>query len=194
MKRKRILDKLVLTEISGVDRPCQEGAHVAIMKRKETTMDEVQELEGAVLDLEARVQELNKKTTQPHAPIAVNDFETTVTEIRKRDNCSRTDALVKARAENPNGFAAYNSDNTPNDFDALMAAEIAKGAPASVARQRVGLKFPNAAATLIAKTSGKHPFESVVDAIQEQAGVTRTVAMSRARRKEPAKFQHYQEA
>jgi hypothetical protein len=33
--KRRVLDKLLLTEISGVDRPCQEGARVAIMKRKE---------------------------------------------------------------------------------------------------------------------------------------------------------------
>jgi hypothetical protein len=31
--RKRVLEKLTLTEISGVDRPCQEGARVTIMKR-----------------------------------------------------------------------------------------------------------------------------------------------------------------
>ena len=35
--KRRILEKLVLEEISGVDRPCQEGARVAIMKR---AMDE----------------------------------------------------------------------------------------------------------------------------------------------------------
>lgn len=33
MSRRRILEKLELTEISGVDRPCQEGAKVTIMKR-----------------------------------------------------------------------------------------------------------------------------------------------------------------
>lgn len=31
--RRRVLEKLILTEISGVDLPCQEGARVAIMKR-----------------------------------------------------------------------------------------------------------------------------------------------------------------
>jgi hypothetical protein len=38
-KRRRVLTKIKLTEISGVDRPCQEGAKVAIMKRDEPPED-----------------------------------------------------------------------------------------------------------------------------------------------------------
>lgn len=85
------------------------------------------------------------------------------------------------------------ASETNADFDSLVATEIAKGAPASVAAQRVGLKYPNAAAQVITKRE-KHPFEKVVDAIMEQDGVSRSVAMSRARKKEPVKFAAYQEA
>ena len=74
-----------------------------------------------------------------------------------------------------------------------LLGEIAKGSPPSVAAQRVGLKYPNAAAQVITKRE-KHPFEKVVDAIMEQDGVSRSVAMSRARKKEPVKFAAYQEA
>jgi hypothetical protein len=191
---RRILEKLVLTEISGVDNPCQEGARVAIMKRKEPNVN-TEELEGSVIDLEAQVAHLNKQIetavhAEPKQPIYINEFENTVAEIRRRDNCSRTVALVKARAENPNGFAAYNSGNTPQDFAALVAEEIRKGCPASVAAQRVGLKYPDAAATVIEKA--KHPFLAAVDAIMQQDGCSRAVAMARARKKEPAKYAQYQ--
>lgn len=35
-KRRRILEKFSINEISGVDRPCQEGALVTIMKREQS--------------------------------------------------------------------------------------------------------------------------------------------------------------
>lgn len=44
MKRRRVLEKLKLTEISGVDNPCQEGARMVIMKRAE---DDVSKKLGA---------------------------------------------------------------------------------------------------------------------------------------------------
>jgi hypothetical protein len=185
-----------------VDLPCQEGANVAIMKRKASNMNE--ELEGQMIDLEARIAHLTKilaaapgeqakQDFDPFKRVGVTDFEQTVAEVQKRDNCSRTDALAKARQENAAGFANYQASETNADFDSLVATEIAKGAPASVAAQRVGLKYPNAAAQVITKRE-KHPFEKVVDAIMEQDGVSRSVAMSRARKKEPVKFAAYQEA
>jgi hypothetical protein len=192
MKRKRrVLEKLKLTEIRGVDRPCQEGARVAIMKRKEPNMNDTENLlEGALIDLEAQVVDVDVAVRADAKPIHINEFENTVAEIRKRDNCSRTDALVKARTENPEGFAAYNADNAPKDFEALVEAEMAKGVSDSVARQRAGLKYPDATAAVIEKA--KHPFEQVVDTIQAQDGCSRAEAMARARKKEPVKFAHYQ--
>jgi hypothetical protein len=200
-KRRRILEKLVINEISGVDFPCQEGAGVAIMKRKATNMNE--EVEGQMIDLEARIEHLTKtlatvtdkaeakKDFDPFKRVRVTDFEQTVAEIQKRDACTATEAMAKARKENAAGFANYQANETNADFDSLVAAEIAKGCAPSVAAQRVGLKYPNAAAAMIAKKD-KHPFEKLVDAIMEQDGVTRSVAMSRARKQEPVKFAHYQ--
>jgi hypothetical protein len=124
MKRKRrVLEELKLTEISGVDFPCQEDARVAIMKRKEQEamdidqMEKVAELEGAVCDLEAKVSDLTKrleraseqpaKKLDPFKRVGVTDFQQTVSEIKKRDNCTRTEAFSKARKENPDAFAAY---------------------------------------------------------------------------------------
>jgi hypothetical protein len=200
--KRRILEKLKMTEISAVDRPCQEDARVAILKRadepnerKEINVDTT-ELVGAVIDLEAKMAHLAKtlaeaKAKDPEAKTSP-DFEATVAEIRKRDACTHTEALTKARTENPKGFAAYQAGGTNADFDALVEAEIAKGVSDSVARQRVGLKYPNAAAAVIAK-AGKHPFEQVVDAIMQQEKCSRAVAMQRARKKEPLKFHSYQE-
>jgi hypothetical protein len=82
--------------------------------------------------------------------------------------------------------------NADADFDSLVEAEMEKGVSEAVARQRVGLKYPDAAAAVITK-QGKTPFEKVVDAIMEQDGCSRSAAMSRARKKEPLKFAHYQE-
>ncbi len=39
------------------------------------------------------------------------DFEAKVSEIRKRDNCSRADAMTKARAEHEDLFKAYQASN-----------------------------------------------------------------------------------
>lgn len=38
---------------------------------------------------------------------AAKDFDSKVSEIKKRDNCTRTEALAKARKENPELFAQY---------------------------------------------------------------------------------------
>ena len=177
-QKRRVLEKLKLTEISGVDRPAQESAHVAIMKRKDDTMDDqtpiegIAELEGAVLDLEAQVADLTKRLAEADAKLKIDpfkrlgsvDFEQTVTEIRKRDNCTRTEALSKARRENPEGFEEFQGVEAEADTPAIIAK------------------------------AGKTPFEHLVDQIMSDEKVTRSVAMSRARKKEPAMFGHYQEA
>lgn len=57
--KRRILDELVLTEISGVDRPCQEGARVAIMKRASPTPN-LAHLEYRVVTLSNRVRDMSE--------------------------------------------------------------------------------------------------------------------------------------
>ena len=59
--KRRILHKLVLPEISAVDKPCQEGARALIMKHDKpepTKMDEVSKLEEHVDHLLAKVDQL----------------------------------------------------------------------------------------------------------------------------------------
>src|SRR5262249_25372565 len=117
---------------------------------------------GAICDLEARLEDLTKKLAE----------------------------VALAQPKVLDDSAPGNADAA---FGALVEAEMNKGCSEAVARQRVGLKYPDAAAALIAKQD-KTTLEKVVDAIVEQDGVSRSVAMSRARKKEPTKFQHYQEA
>jgi hypothetical protein len=201
MAKRRVLEKLIINEISGVDNPCQENARVAIMKRENnmTEQTEDQLLDGQLLDLEAKLMEFNKvlaavgEAAEEADKAAIEQsFEQKVEEIRKRDNCSRTDALSKARKEAPEDFASYCGDGpTPMDFDILVASEIQKGCVPAVAAQRVGLKYPEAAAAMIAKAS-KHPFEAVVDTIMARDNCNLATAMKRARREQPVKFHHYQ--
>jgi hypothetical protein len=184
-KRKRVLEKLIITEISGVDRPCQEGAFAAIMKREPILERAASSIEKSQHHFAAAIAKYNEHHD------AMGRFAS-VAELQKRDNCTAQAAMTKARFENQVGFANYQSNATNDDFDALLEKEIAKGSPPSVAAQRVGLKYPNAAAAVIAKRE-KHPFEKVVDAIMQQDGCSRSEAMSRARKKEPVKYHYYQE-
>jgi hypothetical protein len=140
----------------------------------------VEELQGEVYDLEAQIVDLAKKLDaansqdpeaqkvgfDPYARLGADfaPFEQTVNEIKKRDNCSRTDALAKARKENPEGYENFLAGTGTNADSEIV---ITKGE--------------------------KHPFEKVVDSIMQQEGCSRAVAMQRARKKEPVKFAHYQE-
>jgi hypothetical protein len=76
------------------------------------------ELECQVANVEAQIDLLNKRfAALSVAPTSGEDFdhhsadlETAASEIRKRDNCSRTEALSKARRENPVAFARYRAE------------------------------------------------------------------------------------
>jgi len=63
--KRRILEKLKLTEISGVDKPCQRGAVVTIMKRDPEAS--VEALNERVAKLKQQIATLNKAfdTNQP---------------------------------------------------------------------------------------------------------------------------------
>lgn len=134
-KRRRILHKLRIDEISGVDSPAVEGALVTLMKRA----DDDPEKEQPMMDFDAHVSEIAKRehcsTTQamklarkqhpeafaayqahpPDPPVrkraAVSkptlDFMRAVADIRKRDNCSHVTAMSRARKEHRDLFDQY---------------------------------------------------------------------------------------
>jgi len=184
MPKRRILEKLKITEISGVDRPCQEGARVTIMKREDPKVNKLHALEDRVLVLKNRADALTEhlaNRAEPAAPIP--DFDTVVASIPKRDNCSGTQAFTKARREAPDAFAAFNRlvpkkpAKEDDDFDDLVEAGKDKH------RQRVS-KSANATAD----------FMSAVDATMIAKRCSRTEALTAARKSNPKLFAAYQEA
>jgi hypothetical protein len=54
--KRRVLEKLNITEISGVDRPCQEGARVAIMKRDFSEKHRIDKLEKRIDGIRKNVE------------------------------------------------------------------------------------------------------------------------------------------
>lgn len=99
---KRILHKLKLTEVSAVDRPCQEGARMVIMKRatpaggdtgdntrtKENPMPGdmekvAAELEGQVSDLEAKLEKLMTQLESSEDPELAKAAEPLIQALEK---------------------------------------------------------------------------------------------------------------
>ena len=108
VKRRRILEKIKIDEISAVDKPAMEDALVTIMKRAEPTMNYLNDLEDAVLVLRDRIDVLNKTLAdRPERARPSQDFDEVVAAIRKRDNCSGTAAMSEARKSHPALFAQY---------------------------------------------------------------------------------------
>ena len=108
MPKRRILEKIEIDEISGVDRPAQEGALVTIMKRQEPTMNKLNDLEDFVLVLRDKVDVLNKTLADRAERVRPSpDFDEVVAAIRKRDGCSGTAAMSEARKRHPDLFKAF---------------------------------------------------------------------------------------
>lgn len=192
--RRRILDELKIEEISGVDSPCQEDARVTIMKRRHTMQREEtqtvhdEELEGALTDLDARVTHLTQKLDS-------GSFDSKVAEIRKREGCTGTVAMAKARRQCPDLFEATFSPPI-SDYDELVAAEIRKGCSPNVAAQRAALRCPEAAAQAIERakiSKSSNDFMTEVNRTMIAKNLTRTAAMTDVRRYQPELFAAFQE-
>ena len=94
-QRRRVLEKLIITEISGVDNPCQDPALVAIMKRTPQSKFEIAKLRftdacakaNPYHDRRGRFTTRRKAqvTIDPFKRLGVSDFEDTANEIAKRD-------------------------------------------------------------------------------------------------------------
>ena len=98
-RRRRIMRKLKITELSCVDRPAQAGAVATILKRDDTERPNY-------ADIWCREQDALEKAAEM-------EFEDTVIEIQKRDDCDRTTAMTRARLENPEAWAAYAGVEVP---------------------------------------------------------------------------------
>lgn len=187
-QKRRILEKIKISEISGVDRPAMPHAVVAIMKR---VRDQI-----PAPPIAAPIEK------QEPPPMT---FEQTVSAIQRRDNCSGTEALSKARKEHPDAFETFRgirpkkstkkTDDDEDDFDELVEREKARGTPGAIAGQRVLQKYgatPDAA-RIQKSASATADFMAEVDTVMIAKRLTRTAAMSEVRRNHPDLFAKYQE-
>jgi hypothetical protein len=162
-------------------------------------MDDEAELEGQLIDLEAQIAHLNKVMAEANVPAlpddtpSVEDFDQTVAEIRKRDNCSRTEALAKGRSENQAGFAAYCAGYSSTDFTSLVEEEIRKGCSPAVALQRVAAHHPEFAKAAQTAPKSVADFMAAVDAVMAEQELSRTEAMTAVRKAAPELYANFQE-
>ena len=148
---KRILHEIKIDEISGVDRPAQEGAVVAIMKRHRP----LDLLEGAIENIRTNLAEIKqgieKLPTQKEAvvpTITAKDYEEENRDAVRAQQAGKfadsmakgTKAMTAARKADPAGFEAYQSGGVNQTFEALVKGEIASSRgylSEAAARQRV---------------------------------------------------------
>jgi hypothetical protein len=79
MAKRRILHKLKLTEISAVDRPCQEGARMMIMKS--APRNKVEELGGRVAKVKQQVKEIEVLALMRRLEEVEDEVEALVAEL-----------------------------------------------------------------------------------------------------------------
>ena len=119
-----------------------------------------------IAKLQSQVAELGKSLTDAIAAVdksAGDTFVQVADDIVKRDGCSRTQALQRARTEAPDQFRRYQ----------MAGVEIAKAGPA---QDRIVCS----------------PFDDAVAAVMRSKKVPRHIAMQLARKDDPALFKTYQ--
>jgi rubrerythrin len=185
-----------------------------IIKRpdeEEYEADKLEELGGQVTDLEAQVHDLNKRmatvATKPAKEVKPPqpDFQATVSEIRKRDNCSRTEALTRARIEHPDRLHAFREGNANTEFEAL-AKDTRSNTPGHGIASRcsncahlvpmngTAEKCENCGTPITyGKAADVVDFMAAVDATMIQKKLNRCAAMEDVRKTNPQLFEKYQE-
>ena len=121
-RRRRVLRKIKISEISAVDHPAHEGALMAIMKRgpsDERTLDDrlddlrlrADDVEAALAKAAAVLADRQRGTgsAQQRKERTMADLVDLARDIAKRDGCSSTAALCRARQEHPAAFENYNA-------------------------------------------------------------------------------------
>jgi hypothetical protein len=178
---------------------------VTIFKRRgdpthqeKNDMNRINELEGQITDIDAKIDDIAKKlsavatrSVEKTAPTPAVDFNTLVDAAQLRDGSTRTEALTKARRENPDAFAAYRDgaiEKADSDFDVLVKTEMRRHClPYGVAAQRVVSRYgvlPNAAHVEKRNASGAK-FEDIVQKIARDEGCSQVEALTKARKQDP---------
>jgi hypothetical protein len=144
-------------------------------------------------------------------------FETVTDRIRERDGCSKTEALVRARQENPTLYRDYQQHladestqqqqhtrragygvgkRAPDNFESLVGEEMVRaGVTEEIAKQRVVQKFGAGILKnrMFAKSADNRialaRFQKRVEALMYDEGITdRTEAMRQIRKRHPALY------
>jgi uncharacterized coiled-coil DUF342 family protein len=174
MPKPTALDPLQLFELSLVDAPANKDSKVTIFKREQDMedddMERIEQLEGEICDLSAKVDDLTKKLnaatnkrSEERAPPVKKSFDELVGAIRKRDNCSATDALRKARQASPEAYDEFQQS-------AGNAGDLPKQKAISKAQAE---------------------FAEIVAEIRSVEKCSATEALTLARKQYPAKFEAY---
>ena len=117
-----------------------------------------------IAELQAEVSKLDRTSRDAITKYASGGFEQVCADIQKRDQCSRTEALTRARTEAPDQFRQYQ----------MAGIELAKAGPA---QDRISC--PSA-------------FDAAVEQIVRSKKVPRHIAMQLARKDDPALFKAYE--
>lgn len=179
-KKKRIMRNFKIAELSAVDRPAQEHATMALMKREDpmNTAQDVYDkaLSGVPERHRPSYEEARKATAKAGAtkagrqPASFATFEEAVQHLKKLHGLSGTRAMEQAAREHPSLLAKYNE-----------AGEEAVAKAADNARPR-------------GRPKEVQDFDLIVEGIRARDKVSRRVAMERARRENPEAFRAMQEA
>lgn len=117
-RRRRIMRRFRISELSAVDHPAQEFARAVILKGDERRKE---------LEMQTRPH----KTTRSE-PRAFPSYEAAVRHLREVHNLSGCDAMAKARKEHPDAFAKYQREGEAMVAKAAEQAEKARGKPREV--------------------------------------------------------------
>jgi hypothetical protein len=146
-RERRILRKLKIDEISCVDEPCQRDATMRLMKRA----------------METKMTEL----------MSFDSLEESMQHLQDMHGISKSDAMTRARTENPKLYEKYlSAGQGPANFYKVMRGP-----------QRY---------TVDELPAGSDEFIGAAKHIASRDGVTMTEALRRARVEEPALFDAYQ--
>ncbi len=115
-RRRRIMREFLLKEISAVDRPAQQGALMAIMKRLEP-------------DREAARMQMKKIDPMPRG---YDSFESAIAAIAAAEGVPLYRVMSKAAAAWPALMDRYQSEGTERVAKAADAVDKARAMPAAV--------------------------------------------------------------
>jgi hypothetical protein len=185
---KRIMREFRIDEISAVDRPAQEAAKVAIIKRNTGPVEEIEHHvdESYFLDETPALRALAKRLDEAAKRREAREQETTM-------QTAATDATVIRKAADDamlsmNGFIAKRGRNVSR---ADAAEQWRKLNPVEFAAMQAA---PPAASPSIIKRTTTIDFMKLVDSIVERDHCNRTTAMEIARRVHHAEFVKFQTA